>query len=182
MGDDVVLAPEPRVLRHRDDEAAAGGDDPRELAQRRAVIGEVLEDVERDREVKRIVVERQRVRQRAGADLADVARARGPQRRLRELDPGDRPALGELDHVAPGSAAGVEDAGRGRRVEPVEDRRQHTPAAAVPPMLLLGLEGPALERVVHARYSVGRGSCAPSICSSTTNSGRPLTWSKIRPM
>ena len=55
----VVLAPEPGVGRHGDDQARAGGGDPAQLRQRRPVLGQVLDHVGGEQQVEAPVLERQ---------------------------------------------------------------------------------------------------------------------------
>ena len=69
----------------------------------------MLDHVERHGEVEAVVGEGH-PEHRSFDNLARAARARQAHAGLRELDAGHRAVAGELDHVAPAAAPGVEDA------------------------------------------------------------------------
>ena len=108
----VVPRPQRRIGGHGDEQEAAGPADAQQLAQRRAVVGGVLDHVQAGDQVKARVVPRDLL-QPAGDDLAQPAAARHLGRVGVELEPADLAVVDQLLHRAARAAAGVEDP-RGR--------------------------------------------------------------------
>src|SRR5205807_4322413 len=72
----------------------------------------------------------------------------------------DRAVAGELDHVAPAAAAGIEDARARGQAQPFDRALDHAPAAAIPPVAVLGAVGLQLVVPVHAGPSFPKRLCA----------------------
>ena len=134
----VVAAPQPLVGGHGDQQRAAGGDRATELAQGGEVVLEVLDHIQAHGQVEAVVGERH-LQHRARDHLARVARAGNGDARLGELNAGHGAEPGELDHVAPAAASGVEDARGLGQPEPGDHAAEHRSPPPVPPVAVLDL-------------------------------------------
>ena len=151
MVDLVVLAPEPAVGRHGQEQMAAGGRDAAQLAQGPGVVLDVLEHVGGADEVEAPVVVGKRLEARlayAGqaARAAEVHRSRRGLHALCATEP--RVIL----EVAPGAAAGVKDSRRNRKVDPGEQCTNHGSSPAEPPVAVLEIVELRVEPVLHERH------------------------------
>ena len=133
----VVAGPQPLVGGDGDQQRAAGRDHAAQLAQRGEVVLEVLDHVERGGQLEGVGGERH-LQDRAFDHLARAALARERDAGLRELDPGDRAVTGEVDHVAPRAAAGVEDPRARRQAQLGDHALEHGAPPPVPPVAILG--------------------------------------------
>ena len=169
-----MAAPETRVGGHGDHQRTSRADDATELGERRAVVVEVLEHVESQREVEFVVGERQRL-EAAVDHLAGTASQRPPAALRRGLEPDRGPEPADLREHRAAPAAGVEDPRAGCvRVERAAGRGEHDRAPpAIPPMVVLGGERAALELGVHA------GGRAPPYGTRPSTYGTSSTFSCI---
>jgi hypothetical protein len=87
---------------------------------------------------------------RSGYDLARASLACQCDARLGQLDACDLAIAGQLDHVAPAAAAGVEDACTRAEPEARDDPVEHRAPSSVPPVPVLGLVGLQLVVPIHA--------------------------------
>ena len=112
----------------------------------------MLDHVQADDQLEAGVGERE-LEHRAGDHLADVALARQRDAGLGQLDAGNRPATGELDHVAPAAATGVEDPRALGERQRVDHAVEHGSSAPIPPVAVLRLVGLSLVVPIHPRAS-----------------------------
>ncbi len=131
--------------------APAGGEHPVQLAQRRAVVLEVLDHVEAHDEVEGVLGEGH-LQHRALHHLAHVAPPGGLGGGGGELHAGDGAPAREVHHVAPGTAPRVEDARARLQAETLDCPGEHPAAPAVPPVAVLHPVGLQLEVVVHRTH------------------------------
>ena len=112
---------------------------PPQLGQRAHVVFRVLDHVEAGHEVEPAVAERQLLDVRK-LHVRVAALACGADGDGARVHAGDRAERGEVVERAAGATAGIEDPGLGRQLEALDHRREHAPAAAVPPMGLVVLQ------------------------------------------
>lgn len=146
--DDVVPGPEPLVGRHGDQKPAPGRNDAAQLAQGTDVVVKMLDDIEAEGKLEAVVRERH-LKDGPFEHIPDVPGTRSLHAGRGELDAGHLAVALEIDHVAPGAAAGVEHAGLRRNGEVAQDDVEDTAARGVPPMAVLGAVGLELEVAIH---------------------------------
>ncbi len=129
----VVLGPQPGVGGHGDEEASGGPQHPQHLGDRRVVVEDVLEHVERDDQVEAVVGHRQRRGVPAQHGQPSLGRHRRPVGAV--LQGSDRPAGSLQDPgVAPARRADV----HGSPGPQAPDRLpEQVPALLVPPVRVL---------------------------------------------
>ena len=146
--DPVVATPQPLIGGHRHQQRPAGRQHAPQLAQRTAVVGQVLDHIEAHREVEGVGGEGH-LHHRALHDLADVAGAGKLGAGGGDLHADHPAAPRELHHVAPAAAAGVEDSRAGGQAEARDRALEHVAASAIPPVAVLRPVGLQLEVAVH---------------------------------
>ena len=167
------------MRRHGDHEGAARAHDPPQLDERGAVVVEVLEHVERRREVEFVGRERQ-PGQVAVDDLARTARERALAAGWRGLEPDGGAEHGELGEHRAAAAARVEDSRLAARRQRAPHRVEHDrPPAPIPPVPVLGGERAALELGVHGQAGTPAQGTRPSTKgTSSTFSCMTGPWPK----
>ena len=137
----VLIAPQERMGRHGDQHLAAGAQHPANLAQRRGVIVEVLDNIESRHQVKGAVLEGQGLGS-AETDISQAPLAAVTNGLFIDVHALRLAVGGKVGEHGPGPAADVKDpafVGTVLAEVPVEDLEQDAPPADEPPVDVLHL-------------------------------------------
>ncbi len=166
----VVRRPQRHVARHGQQRDPARTQHPGDLRRRPRVVLDVLQDVQRQREV---VLARRERQERASPSYASTPCARQRHGGRAQIDAGRPPTvLGQHPAVRTGRGADVD--GRPRHAEPQQLRGQDLPPLAVPPVVVLDPRDPLKLDGFHGTSRRHRRRPVPPSPPSTGGSLTPV--------